>query len=116
MALPPAAGRSTASSVVVTSALGSLVQSTLTLLNLREMGPYTTWDDWRMTIARDLFSFGPFYALLVGAATFGWLHRLATADAAGPGDTAGRGVYSRCGLTRLAVQFSSSPALQARFG
>lgn len=54
--------------VLVTSALGSLVQSTLNLLNLLEMGSYATWTDWQRTIARDLLSFAPFYALFVGAA------------------------------------------------
>ncbi|MEX2468609.1 MAG: PQQ-dependent sugar dehydrogenase [Pseudohongiellaceae bacterium] len=54
--------------VLVTSVLGSLVQSTLNLLNLLSMGSYATWDDWLQTIARDLLSFAPFYALLVGAA------------------------------------------------
>ncbi len=54
--------------VLVTSVLGSLVQSTLNLFNLLEMGSYATWDDWLRTIARDLISFAPFYALLVGVA------------------------------------------------
>lgn len=54
--------------VVVTSVLGSMVQSTLNLLNLLEMGSYATWDDWQRTITNDLVSFGPFYALLVGPA------------------------------------------------
>ncbi len=54
--------------VIVTSVLGSLVQSTLNLFNLREMGSYATWGDWQRTIIRDLLSFAPFYALLVGAA------------------------------------------------
>lgn len=54
--------------VLVTSVLGSLVQSTLNLFNLLEMGSYATWADWRRTIAIDLVSFGPFYALLVGPA------------------------------------------------
>ncbi len=53
--------------VLVTSGLGSLVQSTLNLLSLLEMGSYATWDDWRRTIVMDLLSFAPFYALLVGA-------------------------------------------------
>lgn len=54
--------------VVVTSVLGSLVQSTLNVFNLLEMGSYATWDDWLRTVARDLLSFAPFYALLVGGA------------------------------------------------
>ncbi|MDO8863460.1 PQQ-dependent sugar dehydrogenase [Haliea sp. E1-2-M8] len=54
--------------VLVTSVLGSLVQSTLNLLSLLDMGSYATWDDWLRTISRDLLSFAPFYALLVGAA------------------------------------------------
>lgn len=54
--------------VLVTSALGSFVQSTLNLFSLLEMGSYATWSDWQRTIARDLVSFGPFYALLVGPA------------------------------------------------
>lgn len=54
--------------VLVTSVLGSLVQSTLNLLNLLDMGSYATWDDWQRTIAKDLVSFAPFYALLVGVA------------------------------------------------
>lgn len=52
--------------VLVTSMLGSLVQSTLNLLSLLEMGSYATWDHWRRTIVHDLLSFAPFYALLVG--------------------------------------------------
>lgn len=54
--------------VLVTSALGSFVQSTLNLFSLLEMGSYATWSDWQRTIAKDLVSFGPFYALLVGPA------------------------------------------------
>lgn len=54
--------------VLVTSVLGSLVQSTLNLFNLLDMGSYATWDDWLRTIAKDLLSFAPFYALLVGVA------------------------------------------------
>ncbi|MEX2366263.1 MAG: hypothetical protein WD601_06625, partial [Pseudohongiellaceae bacterium] len=42
--------------VFVTSLLGSLVQSTLNLLNLLDMGSYATWDDWLQTITRDLLS------------------------------------------------------------
>lgn len=52
--------------VLVTSVLGSLLQSILNLLSLLEMGSYATWDDWQRTITIDLVSFAPFYALLVG--------------------------------------------------
>lgn len=54
--------------VIVTSVLGSLVQSTLNLVNVLEMGSYATWDDWQRTIANDLVTFAPFYALIVGIA------------------------------------------------
>lgn len=54
--------------VLVTSGLGSLVQSSLNLFNLLEMGSYATWRDWQRTIVMDLLSFAPFYALLVGVA------------------------------------------------
>lgn len=54
--------------VIATSVLGSLVQSTLNLVNVLEMGSYATWDDWQRTIANDLVTFAPFYALLVGIA------------------------------------------------
>jgi glucose/arabinose dehydrogenase len=53
---------------IVTSVLGSLVQSSLNLVNVLEMGSYLTWDDWRRTIVHDLLAFMPFYALLVGTA------------------------------------------------
>ena len=54
--------------VLVTSVLGSLVQSSLNLINIFEMGAYATWGDWLRTIAHDLLAFAPFYALLVGVA------------------------------------------------
>ncbi|MCA1778481.1 MAG: PQQ-dependent sugar dehydrogenase [Xanthomonadaceae bacterium] len=54
--------------MLVTSVLGSLVQSTLNLLGVLEMGSYATWGDWQRTIVKDLLSFAPFYALLVGGA------------------------------------------------
>lgn len=54
--------------VLVTSALGSIVQSILNLFGLLDMGSYATWSDWLRTIAKDLVTFGPFYALLVGPA------------------------------------------------
>lgn len=54
--------------VLVTSVLGSLVQSHLNLVNVLEMGSYATWDDWQRTIANDVLTFAPFYALLVGVA------------------------------------------------
>lgn len=54
--------------VLVTSILGSLVQSTLNLVNVLEMGSYATWEDWQRTIFKDLVTFAPFFALLVGVA------------------------------------------------
>ncbi|BES70048.1 hypothetical protein RE428_10660 [Marinobacter nanhaiticus D15-8W] len=54
--------------VLVTSVLGSLVQSTLNLINIFEMGSYATWHDWGRTLLHDLLTFAPFYALLVGVA------------------------------------------------
>ncbi len=45
----------------------------------------------------------PAAALLVGAATFWWLHRLATADAAGRGEPAGRRVSRRAMLVGSSV-------------
>lgn len=54
--------------VLVTAVLGSLVQSTLNLVNVLEMGSYATWDDWQRTIFNDLVTFAPFYAVLVGVA------------------------------------------------
>lgn len=54
--------------VVVTSVLGSLVQSTVNVVSVLEMGSYATWRDWQRTILNDLLTFAPFYALLVGVA------------------------------------------------
>ncbi|SFR47529.1 Glucose/arabinose dehydrogenase, beta-propeller fold [Marinobacter daqiaonensis] len=54
--------------VLVTSVLGSLVQSTLNLINVLEMGTYSTWEEWRRTIIQDLITFAPFYGLIVGVA------------------------------------------------
>ena len=52
--------------VLVTSVLGSLVQSHLNLVNVLEMGSYATGEEWLQTIINDLLGFAPFYALLVG--------------------------------------------------
>lgn len=56
-------------SVLVTAILGSLVQSTLSLINVQEMGAYATFDDGVRTIGHDLLAFMPFYAAIV-AVTF----------------------------------------------
>lgn len=52
--------------VLVTAILGSLTQSTLSLINVLEMGSYATFDDWLRTVVRDLSAFMPFYAVIVG--------------------------------------------------
>ncbi|WP_166255018.1 PQQ-dependent sugar dehydrogenase [Marinobacter salicampi] len=54
--------------VLVTSILGSLVQSTVNIISVLEMGSYANWRDWQRTILHDLLTFAPFYALLVGVA------------------------------------------------
>lgn len=54
--------------VLVTSILGSLVQSTVNLVSVFQMGSYATWSEWQRTIIHDLLAFAPFYGLLVGVA------------------------------------------------
>lgn len=54
--------------VLVTSILGSLVQSTVNLVSVFQMGSHATWSDWQRTIIHDLLAFAPFYGLLVGVA------------------------------------------------
>lgn len=54
--------------VLVTSVLGSLVQSTVNIISVFQMGAYANWRDWQRTILHDLLAFAPFYALLVGVA------------------------------------------------
>lgn len=54
--------------VLVTSILGSLVQSTVNLVSVLQMGSYASWRDWQRTIVHDLLAFAPFYGLLVGVA------------------------------------------------
>lgn len=53
-------------SVLAAALPGSLIQSTLSLINVLEMGAYATFDDWQRTIVHDLLAFMPFYAAIVG--------------------------------------------------